>query len=309
MNSKENNKKINEDEKKDKIIRCLAHNGKVSIRCIRSTNLVEQARRIHDLSPTATASLGRLLTIASILGKEMKEEKGTITTQIKGNGPIGSMTAVADNNGNVKGYVGNPHVDIPLNEKTGKLDVGGAVGKNGTLYIIKDIGLKEPYIGMTPIVSGEIAEDFTNYFATSEQTPTVVALGVLVDKNGVKSAGGYLITLMPDATENEITKIEDALKSADSISKMLDDGKELIDIAEMVTGDNNIMYFEDDIVPMYVCDCSRERMERNLISIGTKELQDIVETEEKAELVCHFCNKKYNFSKQDLENLIKISNN
>ncbi len=304
MNREKENEKISKTEKKDQIIRCLAHNGKVSVRCIRSTNLVEQARKTHDLSPTATAALGRLLTITSLLGKEIKEEKGTITTQIKGDGPIGNMTAVADNNGNVKGYVGNPYVDIPLNAETGKLDVGQAVGKKGTVYIIKDIGLKEPYIGMTPIVSGEIAEDFTNYFATSEQTPTVVALGVLVDKNGVKSAGGYLITLMPDATENEIVKIEEALKSADSISKMLDDGKELIDIAEIVTGDSNIMYFEDDMVPMYVCDCSRERMEKNLISIGTKELQDIINTDGKAELVCHFCNKKYNFSKENLEKLI-----
>lgn len=304
MNDKNDNKEVNNNITEDKIIRCLAYNGKVSVRCIRSTNMVEQARKIHDLSPTATAALGRLLTITSILGKEMKDEKGTITTQIKGDGPIGNMIVVADNNGNVKGYVGNPYVDVPLNEETGKLDVGQAVGKNGIVHIIKDIGLKEPYIGMTPIVSGEIAEDFTNYFATSEQTPTVVALGVLVDKNGVKSAGGYLITLMPDATESEIVKIEEALKSADSISKMLDDGKELIDIAEIVTGDNNIMYFDDDIVPMYLCDCSRKRMEKNLISIGKNELQNIIDTDGKAELVCHFCNKKYNFSKEELEALI-----
>ena len=151
--------------KKDKIIRCLAHNGKVNVRCINSTNMVEEARKLHDLSPTATAALGRLLTITSLLGKEMKDEKGTITTQVKGSGPIGSMTAVGDNNGNVKGYVSNPQVDLPLNSENGKINVGEAVGKQGMIYIIKDIGLKEPYVGMTPIVSGEIAEDFTNYFA------------------------------------------------------------------------------------------------------------------------------------------------
>ena len=151
----------------DKIITCLAHNGKVNVRCIKSTNIVEEARKLHDLSPTSTAALGRLLTITSLLGKEMKGEKGTITTQVKGNGPIGGMTAVSDNNGNVKGYVSNPQLDIPLNPETGKLNVGAAVGKQGMIYIIKDIGLKEPYIGMTPIISGEIAEDFTNYFATS----------------------------------------------------------------------------------------------------------------------------------------------
>ena len=288
----------------DKIISCLACNGKVNVRCIKSTNMVEQARKLHDLSPTATAALGRLLTITSLLGKEMKGEKGTITTQVKGNGPLGSMTAVADNTGNVKGYVSNPQLDMPLNAENGKLNVGAAVGKEGMIYIIKDIGLKEPYIGMTPIVSGEIAEDFTNYFATSEQTPTVVALGVLVDKNGVKAAGGYLITLMPDAGEEEIIQIETALKNADSISKMLDDGKELIEIAEIVTGEQNLMYFEYDNIPSYECNCSKEKMEKSLITIGKEEIKDILEKEGKAELVCHFCNKKYVFDKEDLENML-----
>lgn len=288
----------------DQIISCLAHNGKVNVRCIKSTNIVEEARKLHDLSPTATAALGRLLTITSLMGKEMKGEKGTITTQVKGNGPIGNMTAVSDNNGNVKGYVSNPQLDLPLNQENGKLNVGLAVGNSGMIYIIKDIGLKEPYIGMTPIVSGEIAEDFTNYFAKSEQTPTVVALGVLVDKNGVRAAGGYLITLMPDATEEEITKIEEALKKADSISKMLDDGKELVEIAEIVTGDKNLMYFEDDNVPQYICNCSKEKMEKNLITIGKEEIKDIIEKDGKAELVCHFCNKKYVFSEEDLRKLI-----
>lgn len=289
----------------DKIISCLAHGGKVNVRCISSTNIVEEARRLHDLSPTATAALGRLITITSLLGKEMKGEKGTITTQVKGNGPIGSMTVVTDNKGNVKGYVSNPFVDVPLNPENGKLNVGEAVGKDGMIYIIKDIGLKEPYVGMTPIVSGEIAEDFTNYFAKSEQTPTVVALGVLVDKNGVRAAGGYLITLMPDATEEDIVKIEEALKKADSISKMLDDGKELIDIAEIVTGDKNLMYFEDDYVPHYECNCSKEKMEKNLITIGKDELNDILEKDGKAELVCHFCNKKYVFNEDELKNIIE----
>ncbi len=291
--------------KEDKIISCLAYNGKVNIRCIRSTNMVEEARKLHDLSPTATAALGRLLTITSLLGKEMKGEKGTITTQVKGNGPIGGMTAVSDNAGNVKGYAVNPHVDLPLNPQTGKLNVGGAVGKEGMLYIIKDIGLKEPYIGMTPIISGEIAEDFTNYFATSEQTPTALALGVLIDKDGVRSAGGYLITVLPGATEEDISKIEEAVNKADDISRLLYDGKELVEIAEMVTGDKNVMYFEDDNIPRYICDCSREKMERNLIAIGKDELKDIIEKDKKAELVCHFCNKKYLFSKDDLEKILE----
>lgn len=291
--------------KQDKIIRCLAHNGKVNVRCINSTNIVEEARKLHDLSPTSTAALGRLLTITSLLGKEMKGENGTITTQIKGNGPIGNVIAVADNNGNVKGYVSNPQLDLPLNEKNGKLNVGAAVGNEGMIYIIKDIGLKEPYVGMAPIVSGEIAEDFTNYFAISEQTPTVVALGVLVDKNGVKAAGGYLLTLMPDAGEEEILKIEEALKNADNISKMLDEGKELVEIAEMVTGDNNVMYFEDDIEPKYICGCSKEKIEKSLITIGKEEIEDIINTEGKAELVCHFCNKKYLFNKEELQKILE----
>lgn len=291
----------------DKIIRCLAYNGKVNIRCINSTNIVEEARKIHDLSPTATATLGRVLTITSLMGKEMKEEKGTITTQIKGNGPIGNITAVSDNNGNVKGYVSNPQLELPLNPLNGKINVGEAVGNKGMIYIIKDIGLKEPYIGMTPIISGEIAEDFTNYFATSEQTPTVVALGVLVNKDGVKSAGGYLITLMPDAGEEEIQKIEQALKNADSISKMLSDGKELVEIAEEVTGDKNLMYFEDNDIPKYECNCSKEKIERSLISLGRKELCDIIEKDKKAELICHFCNKKYLFTEDELRKLIETN--
>jgi molecular chaperone Hsp33 len=289
----------------DKIIRCLAYNGKVNIRCINSTNIVEEARKIHDLSPTATATLGRVLTITSLLGKEMKEEKGTITTKIKGNGPIGNITAIADNSGNVKGYVSNPQLELPLNPLNGKINVGAAVGNKGMIYIIKDIGLKEPYIGMSPIISGEIAEDFTNYFAKSEQTPTVVALGVLVNKDGVKSAGGYLITLMPDAGEDEIEKIEQALKNSDSISKMISDGKELVEIAEEVTGDKNLMYFEDDNVPKYECNCSKEKIEKSLISLGEKELNDIIEKDKKAELICHFCNKKYFFTEQELKKLVK----
>ncbi|MBR2786575.1 MAG: Hsp33 family molecular chaperone HslO [Clostridia bacterium] len=288
----------------DKIISCLAYGGRVNIRCIRATTIVEIARRLHDLSPTATASLGRLLIITSLMGKEMKGENGTITTQVRGNGPIGGMTAVSDNNGNVKGYVLNPYVDIPLNPINGKLNVGGAVGKQGIIYIIKDIGLKEPYVGTTPIVSGEIAEDFTNYFAKSEQTPTAVALGVLVDKNGVVSAGGYLLTLMPDATEEDIKRLEESIGKADDISKMLYEGKDLIEIAEIVTGDKNLMYFEDDIVPKYLCNCSREKMEKNLITIGKDELTDILKKDNKAELVCHFCNKRYMFSEEDLKNML-----
>ena len=255
---------------KDEIIDCLAYNGKVSIKCISSREIVEKARKLHDLSPTASAALGRLLTITSIMGYELKTEEASITNQIKGNGPIGILTAVADSNGNVKGYVGNSKLDLPLRETDGKLDVGGAVGKQGMLYIIKDLGIGKPYVGMTPIVSGEIAEDFTNYFATSEQTPTVIALGVLVDKNGIKSAGGYKLSLMPDAGEEEISKIEEQIKNIEPVSRMLDENKTLEEIAKIVTGDENLKVLERT-EPKFECNCSREKCEKGLIAIGKKE--------------------------------------
>ena len=238
-----------------------------------------------------------------MMGADLKEIEDSITVQIKGDGLAGTLTAVTDSNGNVKGYVTNPLVELPLNE-VGKLDVSKAVGKNGMMYIIKDIGLKDPYVGMTPIISGEIAEDFTNYFAKSEQTPTVVALGVLVDKNGVKKAGGYQISLMPDAKEEDIENIEAAIKKADTISKMLNDEISLEQIAKIVTGDNDIKIIDDTIKPEYKCDCSREKIEKGLIAIGEKELQDIINTDGKAETVCQFCNKKYHFNKEELEKLI-----
>lgn len=286
-----------------RIIKFLAYEGRALVKCIDSTNIVEEARKIHDLSPTVTAALGRLLTMTSMMGADLKEIEDSITVQIKGDGLAGTLTAVTDSNGNVKGYVTNPLVELPLNE-VGKLDVSKAVGKNGMIYIIKDIGLKDPYVGMTPIISGEIAEDFTNYFAKSEQTPTVVALGVLVDKNGVKKAGGYQISLMPDAKEEDIENIEAAIKKADTISKMLNDEISLEQIAKIVTGDNNIKIIDDTIKPEYKCDCSREKIEKGLIAIGEKELQDIINTDGKAETVCQFCNKKYHFNKEELEKLI-----
>lgn len=288
----------------NRLIDCLAYEGKVSIKCISSTNMVEEARRVHDLSPVASAALGRLLTITSIMGYETKTDKGSITNQIKGNGPLGMLTAVAESNGNVKGYVANPQVDIPLNKENGKLDVGTAVGKEGMLYIIKDLGMGKPYSGMTPIVSGEIAEDFTNYFATSEQTPSVIALGVLVDKNGIRAAGGYKLSLMPDATEEIIEKIEESLKNIEPISKMLDENKTLEEIAKTVTGDENIEVLEETH-PEYKCNCSKEKCEKGLIAIGKDELETIIKEEEKIEIVCNFCNKKYEFTREDLKKLIK----
>ena len=192
---------------KDQIIKFLAYNGKISVTCASTTKLVEKARRIHDLSPVATAALGRVLTITALIGSEMKNKTDKLTIQIKGNGPIGKIVAVSDNHPHVKACIEHPLVDMPLNE-FGKLDVGGAIGQEGFINVIKDIGLKEPYIGISPLTSGEIAEDFANYFQTSEQKQTAVALGVLVDSNGVRASGGYIISPMPDATEEEISKVK-----------------------------------------------------------------------------------------------------
>ena len=291
----------------DKIIKFLAYDGKISIVCANTTNLVEEARKIHDLSPVATAAFGRLLTITAIMAQEMKNKTDKLTIQIKGNGPIKTMLTTANNMPKVKGYVANPYVDLPLNE-FGKLDVGGAIGQEGYIYVIKDIGLKEPYIGIAPLTSGEIADDFTNYFVNSEQRQSAVALGVLVDKNGVRQAGGYLINPMPDATEEEISKVEKAIFEAGAISKMLDEKLSLLEIAKKVTGDKKIKVIEEDITPIYECDCSKEHMSESLATIGQKELEDIIENDGKAELVCHFCNKKYQFSKEELTKILENIN-
>ena len=288
----------------DEIIKFLAYDGQISITCARTTNLVEKARELQDLSPVVTAALGRLLTITCILGNNLKNETDKITVQIKGDGPIHGMVAVANNKAEVKGYALEPIVDIPLKQE-GKLDVGTAVGKNGFLNVIKDIGLKEPYIGISPLVSGEIAEDFANYFVTSEQRQSAVALGVLVDKDGVRAAGGYFINPMPDATEEEISIIEQSIFKAGAMSKMLDEKLSLVEIAKRITGDENVQVIEDTRVPMYHCDCSKEHMAEGLMTLGKEELEDIIQTEGQANLECHFCNKQYHFSKEELEKILE----
>lgn len=293
-------------ENSDRIVKFLAYNGRISIVCARTTNLVEKARITHDLSPVATAALGRALTISSIMSSNMKNKEDRLTVQIKGNGPLGGIVIVGNNEPKVKGYVINPRVDIPLN-KNGKLNVGGAIGKDGFLNVIKNIGLKDPFTGMVPLISGEIAEDFTNYFATSEQTNTAVALGVLVDSNGVKLSGGYVVTPMPDATEDDLFILENRIKEAKPISQMLD-GMTLEEIAIDITGDENVQIIEDDIIPIYECDCTKEKIERGLIAIGKKELEDIINTQENIETVCHFCNKKYNFNKEELLEILNKIN-
>lgn len=288
----------------DKIMRFLAYDGKISVVCANTTNLVEKARKIHDLSPLATATFGRLLTITSIMAQEMKNSSDKLTIQIKGSGTIGTMLTTANNFPRVKGYVANPYVDLPLNE-FGKLDVGGAIGNQGFINVIKDIGLKEPYIGISPLTSGEIAEDFANYFQTSEQKQTAVALGVLVDKNGVRASGGYIITPMPDATEEEISKVEKAIFEAGAISKMLDNNLTLKEIAQKVTGDKNIRTIDASMEPEYECECTKERFADGLMTIGKEQLKELIKDDGKAEIKCQFCNKVYNFNKEELEEIFE----
>lgn len=293
----------------DRIEKYLAYNGKVSLICANTTELIEEIRKIHDLTPTTTAAMGRFATICGIMGlTSIKENDDSITVQLKGDGPTGTIVGIIKRENNVskiKTYMQNPLVELPLKEN-GKIDVGGAVGHTGYLNIIKQSEVTDAeYNGLVPLVSGEIAEDFTEYFATSEQKPTVLALGVLVNKDGTQSAGGYMINLMPDATENEITKIEEALSKAPSISELLSENKSLSEIAKIVTGDENIELLEDDLEIKYDCDCNKEKFEKGLISIGKEDLTKIIEEDGKAEIVCQFCNKKYNFSKEELENLLK----
>ena len=284
----------------DKIQKFLAYNGKINITCVSTTELVEKAREVHDLSPVATAALGRCLTMGTLIASGFKAEEDTVTLQIKGNGPIGNITVTADSKGRTRGYVTNPQVDVPLRED-GKLNVGKAVGNEGFLYVIKDIGLKEPYIGMSKLVSGEIAEDFSGYYYTSEQKNTAVALGVLVNKDGVKSAGGFIISCMPDATEDELFILENRIQEAKPISQMLDENMSLLDIAKDITGDIDIKVLEqEERMPKYECNCSRKKMEKALISIGKEELNKIIEEDKQAEIVCHFCNEKYKFSEEEL---------
>ncbi len=291
------------------VVKMLAYDGKVTVMCALTTELVQEVKNIHDLTPTTTATLGRFITICGMLGfSEIKENDGNITTQIKGGGPVGQLVCITTRENNiskVKAYASNPLVELPLKEN-GKIDVGGAVGKNGYLNIIKKNNASEKsYNGIIPLVSGEIAEDFTEYFANSEQKPTVIALGVLVNKDGVLASGGYMINLMPDCGEEEIAKIEDALKDAPSISTMLNDNKSLVEIAKSITGDENVQIIEDNLQIEYECGCSKEKIAGSLISIGKEEIQKIIDEDGKAEIVCHFCNNKYEFTKEELEALIK----
>lgn len=271
---------------------------------IDATDMVSEIEKIHKTSAVVSAGLGRLTIGASLIGYGLKGDSDTVTLRMDGNGATGVLIAVADSHGNVKSYVSNPVVEIPLNQY-GKLDVKGAIGTDGTLSVIKDLGLKEPYVGKVPIVSGEVAEDIANYFATSEQTPTVCALGVLVNPDlTIKRAGGFLIQLLPFASEEVISTIEKNIKDIKPITTMLEDGQTPEDIALMLLDGLNPNIL-DETTPKYQCDCSKERVERALISLGKDELSKMADEQDVTEVCCHFCNKKYQFSKQDILNLCK----
>ena len=292
----------------DEVKKYLVCDGRASVIIANTTEMVEEYRKEQNLTPTTTAVMGRFLTIAGIMGHtNMKRKKKNITLQINGGGPVGRLLSVVRKDKDVvklKAYIQNPLVELPTKEN-GKINVGAAVGKDGFLNIIKEsIFSEKGYNGVVPLVSGEIAEDFTEYFAKSEQTPTVVALGVLVNKDGVVASGGYKIELMPDATEEDIVQIETAIKNADNISKMLADKKALNDIVEIITSDNNSMVLTNKLEIKYECDCTKEKFEKGLISLGKNELENIIKEDGQAEVKCQFCNKKYNFNKEELEYLL-----
>lgn len=281
------------------LIRCISQNGGALVTALDSTEIVEQALCIHHTSPVCSAALGRLLTGAVLMSANLKSTQDSLTLRIKADGPIHTLIAVAGGGGDVKGCMGDPDVELPL-RADGKLDVGGAVGHEGMLTVIKDMGLKEPYVGQVPLVSGEIAEDITSYYATSEQIPTVCALGVLVDVNcHIRRAGGYLLQLLPGASDEEITLLEKNVAAMPSVTSLLDAGRSAQDIALQVL-EGFTPNLLDEQPARYCCDCSRERMERALISLGRKELTDLQAENDRLEIGCQFCGKSYVFSATQL---------
>lgn len=287
----------------DYIVRAMTADGFVKATAIRSTNLVERARNIHKTTPTATAALGRVLTAASMMGNAQKVENGALTLQIKGGGPLGTLLATSDAVGNVRGYVNNPSITL-LEKYAGKLDVGAAVGTDGMLTVIRDLQMKEPYIGSVALVSGEIGDDVTAYFAQSEQTPTACALGVLVDTDqSVKTAGGYLIQLLPGAPDEVIDKLEAGIQKAGAVTPMLADGLSPEDILRRVMCDFELEFLETTPVA-YKCYCSRERVTSTLIAIGKKDLQEIADEGEPITIECQFCDTKYQFTPEEIKAIL-----
>ena len=289
-----------------RLIRCITDDGCVTAMAIDATDIVNEAARLHHTSAVVSAALGRLLTAAALMGRSLKGEKDSLTLRMAGDGPLEAIVAVSDAKGHVKGYPVRANVELPLNAK-GKLDVGGAIGK-GTLYVLKDLGLKEPYRGVIPLVSGEVAEDITAYFAISEQIPTVCALGVLVDTDlSIKKAGGFLIQLLPTADESVIEKVERCVSGVAPISIELAKGKSLEEILQNALSEYTVETLEESEV-VYRCDCSRARTRRVLASLGPEELSAMAEDDHPTEICCHFCSKTYHFSPEEIRNILEEKN-
>ena len=288
----------------DYIIRAIAANDQIRAFAAVTTETVETARQDHNTSPVATAALGRLLTAGAMMGTMMKGDKDILTLQIKAGGPLEGITVTADSKGRVKGYVGNPDVCIPANSK-GKLDVAGAVGV-GFMNVIKDMGLKEPYVGQVALQTSEIAEDLTYYFATSEQVPSAVGLGVLMNKdNTVRQAGGFIVQLMPFAEESTIAKLEENVQKITSVTNLLEEGHTPESLLEKVL-EGFDMEINEKVPTEFYCNCSRERVEKALISIGRKELNEMIQEGKSIEMNCHFCNKNYEFTVEELKEQLVI---
>lgn len=289
---------------KDYIVRAMSRDGYVKAAAILSTEIVRRAQKIQNSTATATAALGRALTAASMIGNMQKVEEGSVTLQIKGGGPLGTLLCVSDSVGNVRGYVQNAEISL-LEKYQGKLDVGAAVGKSGTLTLIRDMGMKEPYIGSVELVSGEIADDVTAYFAQSEQTPTACALGVLVERDqSVRVAGGYLVQLLPGAPDSVIDELEAGIRRAGAVTGMLDRGITPEGMLEAVFGPEELDFLETTEVS-YKCYCSRERVVSTLISLGKKELSEIAEEGKSVEIGCQFCDAVYQFTAQQIREILE----
>lgn len=287
----------------DQLVRVIAKDAPIKATALSATQLVERARAIHDTWPVSTAALGRLLMGASMMGNMLKNDDGSVTLRVRGGGPLGSITAVSDSQGNVRGYVTNPAVDVPRKAHA-KLDVGAAVGCDGELTVIKDIGMREPYVGSVQLVGGEIAEDIAAYFVESEQIPTACALGVLVAPDQtVQAAGGYLIQLLPGADDAVISAVERGIAKVGAVSTKLDQGISPLALLQEVLGEFELEVLETTPVE-YRCQCSRERVSRALISMGRQELEALIRDQGCAELTCQFCDKVYQFSKEELEQLL-----
>ncbi|MEE0957298.1 MAG: Hsp33 family molecular chaperone HslO [Ruminococcus sp.] len=292
----------------DKIIRCITSDGAVMASAIDASDIVFTAKKLHNLSRSATAALGRLLCATSIMGNMLKQKNAIINLRVLGDGEMGAVVAVGDSSGNVRGYVENPQVETAY-YNSGKINVAQAVGKNGTLSVMRDYGSGDPYIGQVELVSGEIAEDIANYYATSEQVPTVCALGVLVDKEDgeVMLAGGLLIQLLPGADEEAIEKLEQNVAQLDPVTTMLAKGMSILDICKTALQGFEVEVLDENPVN-YVCGCSREKLERYFMTMSDDDIRSMADEKGEAEAVCQFCNKKYVFSKDDLERLIAEKN-